>query len=532
MKFNAKDLIQKGYVLNELPPIFTSSVYADNYSIIFPQNSLRQISRGDNSSSECTYYSIPKAGYNRRILGLPNPLHYTLLVQTLENKSAEIAKYLNSSISCSLPVIDVSNKRAVTQCQTFSDFRRKGFLRSSGTFYNLKLDISRYYQTIYTHIIPWALHGRNIAKARTHDMNLLGNLLDAEVRNLQSKQTMGIPIGPDTSLIISELIGCSLDKELVTRFPNIKAVRYVDDYSIYVSSRSDAEEVLKFMQTLLSNYLLAPNEDKTLVKEFPFNTDPEWIISLRSLKAICFKDSTGSEQEGDIRQFFSSAFDWAEKYPKDEVMKFAARILFGIPISSVNWDYYEAWLLKMGLYDPYTLPEICKILHSNVNLVSKKSLKVFAHELLEKHIAKRHSFEICWTLWITKIFKIRISNKIASELFNSNDPIPTLMALDLINSDLISKKTSIKHIKLDLTADSLRDGRWILAYEAVMKGWIYPSAKNKNFIEAHPFFSKLFKNKISFYDENAVITSSEEVRSFKTDNIKALRDFWGNHYWL
>lgn len=59
----------------------------------------------------------------------------------------------------------------------------------------LKTDISRYYHTIYTHSIPWALYGKAHCKANLHNhqfTNSMGNRLDQAVRQSQQNQTIGI----------------------------------------------------------------------------------------------------------------------------------------------------------------------------------------------------------------------------------------------------------------------------------------------------------------------------------------------------
>lgn len=500
MKISAKDLVTKGYFFNELPPCFTSIEYGNNFYSFFNENRLDQIATSKGYKvSECVYYSIPKAGFNRRTLGIPNPLHYSALAYILSNNAAAIGRNLKSTISCSLPT-NYNGPKAFKTEKNFPEFRRHCFLISEEATFELKMDISRYYPTIYTHIIPWALHGKLLAKKKQNDPSLLGNIIDKYTRAMQSGQTMGIPIGPDASLIISELIGSKLDEEIRKKFPKIRAARYIDDYYFYFTNRSDAESVLKFVQSLFSDYLLTCNEEKTRLKEFPFSTDPLWIISLRSLKSTYFNNGSKPEQEEDIRQFFSAAFDWAEKNPNDEVMKFAVKSLYGVKISKDNWDYYQAWLTKMGLYDPYTLPEICAIFYTNRQYLDGKQIKLFVHQLLERHVSKRHSFEVAWTLWLAKIMGIKINKPISEKLFDGSDTIPTLMALDLKHQGLIPKTASSKNLNVDLNSSALHDGRWLLAYEAYTQGWLKVSKTNSKFIKDHNFFSVLEQNKISFYD--------------------------------
>lgn len=515
MKINAKNLVTRGYFFPELPPPFTSKDFGDKYQLLFSKSTLDQLSKRKPSSSECVPYAIPKAGYKRRILGVPNPLHYAALAEVLEKNNHDILKKLRSKISCSLPIED--SDRAYIKEKTFKEFQRHCFLISKECTFELKTDISRYYPTIYTHIIPWALHGRKEAKRKRNDNTLLGNIIDKYTRCLQSGQTMGIPIGPDTSLIISELIGCRLDKELIDRFPKLKSARYVDDYYFYFSSRAEAETVLNFFQTLLSEYSLSINDEKTSLREFPFGVDPEWLIELRSLKTTCFLDNIESQQEENIKQFFSIVFQCAEKYPQNEVMKFAAKILTGINISDSNWDYFEAWLIKMGLYNPYTLPEICAIFYTNRKRVHKRSVKLFVEQLLKQHNSKRHSFEVSWTLWLSKIMEIKISKTLAEKVFNDNDLIPTLLGLDLKKNGFIHKSVKTTALKAELNEESLMNNKWLLAYEATIKGWLKPKKADIKFIKSHPFFSKLEKGKVSFYDDT--ITQTEILTRPITEDV-------------
>lgn len=524
MKIEAKELVSKGYLFPELPPCFTTNQFGGVYQSLFTSASLNKIAKG--KLTECVYFSVPKAGFNRRIMGIPNPLHYSILAESLENESARIVKAFKSDISCTTPERDTGRKAFKTR-QNFASFVRHRFLISEEASFELKVDISRYYSTIYTHIIPWALHGRDKAK-KDRSNALFGNILDRNMRNLQSGQTMGIPIGPDASLLVSEIIGSSLDREVRKKFPNIRAARYIDDYYFYFSNKIEAEKVLKFFQSLLSNYLLSPNEEKTGLREFPFSTDPIWIISLRSLKATCFNDDSGNEQEGDIRQFFSAAFDWAEKFPKDEIMKFAARTLYGVKISDKNWDYFQTWLIKMGLYDPYTLYEICAILYTNRERVSKETISLFVKELLDRHLSKRHSFEVAWTLWLAKILEINISDEQSEAIFDSNDVIPTLIGLDLREKGLISKRVKTLKLKLDLSNEGLSDGRWLLAYESYVKGWLKPLSSNKDFVNNHDFFSVLALNKISFYNANAVQDEVPDLSDKPESEKHKIVKYWLN----
>ena len=59
-----------------------------------------------------------------------------------------------------MPVINTSKGRAIKTLKTFPDFERECLINSFDRLYELKTDISWFYPTLYTHTIPWALHGK------------------------------------------------------------------------------------------------------------------------------------------------------------------------------------------------------------------------------------------------------------------------------------------------------------------------------------------------------------------------------------
>jgi hypothetical protein len=152
----------------------------------------------------------------------------------------------------------------------------------------LKADLSRFYHTLYTHSISWALHTKAVAKARQFDRTLYGNLIDEAVRNTQDKQTLGIPVGPVTSDLISELLGASLDEELSNLRPGLKGLRYVDDYYLYFANRSEAEAALADLHSVANHFAVEINPLKTRISELPEPIQPGW-------RTACGRLSLGPE---------------------------------------------------------------------------------------------------------------------------------------------------------------------------------------------------------------------------------------------
>jgi hypothetical protein len=435
-------LIEKGYFARELPPQFVTYPLANKLALIKAAwnsklSSLTKPRKLFFSETKSTIYNIPKVGLSRRVISIPNPIHQTSLVETIINRWNEINLiYTKSNSSFSKPKEDPENKRAFITEHDFTSFKRSRFIGSFDNYHQVKSDISKFYSSIYTHSIPWIIHTKTFAKQNRTNLALLGNLLDKILRTGNSGQTVGIPIGPDTSLVIAEIINCEIDYILQNKFKNdnIKFFRFIDDIYIYCDSYTEAEKSFKFYQKTLSEYQLDINEEKTEISKTPFIFDTIWSIDLGNFK---FRKSPIS-QITDIERFTSLSFDLAIKNPKDSVSLFSIQVLKGIALYDENWDFYESVILKVLLTEPRTFDVVAQILCSNKTRVNKNKLKSVLTKIIENHITKGHNFEIAWALTLCKEFNLRLKNNTAKLIFESNDFISILVALDLKNIGLIN----------------------------------------------------------------------------------------------
>ena len=162
-----KELLENGYFPKELPPPFQTKIFANKLSVIEndwntvvvninkSQKSLKEAFKDKFWESKWVVHSLPKVGFSRRLLGIPNPYHQSILTKSITNNWAEIEKIFNKSkISNSKPVKDDTGKRALKSINSFGQFRKECLINSYDKIYEVRTDVSRYYGTIYTHIIP------------------------------------------------------------------------------------------------------------------------------------------------------------------------------------------------------------------------------------------------------------------------------------------------------------------------------------------------------------------------------------------
>jgi len=567
-----KTLIGKGFFPKELPPPFQTNQYGNEANNIL--NSWQQIfttntdvkntnigltkleTESSNQfksrkkekankfikryrSSKCALFSIAKGKFGRRPLQIPNPKNFLTLSEKIIKYWQELNSiYQMSSYSQSYP-IELDAKRAVrTKSKSVSEFRNTLVVESYDCLFETKVDISKFYPTIYTHSIAWGLLGFDKGKKYFLKKEELSNQdwkaltltdnnakfyqiadeIDMHLRNCQDRQSIGIPIGPDTSHILAEIIACRIDKILETESNiELKALRFYDDYSIFTKNKSDAEKVLKYLQKILNKFQLEINESKIKLLEYPIPFDNDWVIQLNQF------DFT-TNQKNSLRNYFSLVFEFANKNPNKSgwIIQYSLRAFeWGeVRISKKNWEFFESILLKVALSEPSALKEVVKIFityQAYFHTESKKKIKNVIEQLIDTHLEINHHFEVAWSLWFSRTFNIQINQDLVDRIIESDDTISKLIILDLYSSGIISSVDIIK-IK-DLCIDrSLFDDNWLLAYEAVKKGWINPH--DSMLLDKHEFF-KLLKDKgIEFYDPNKQITPSFDVSKKDKKNKK------------
>lgn len=499
-----KELLKSGYFPKELPPPFESKTFSDKIGIIKKKwNSVsspfKRPERLKYSESKWVVFSIPKVQLSRRIINIPNPLHQSKLSATIADRWIEIDDiFKKSTISSSSPIEDPKKNRALIPKHDFGAFKRRRLNESFDNLYEVKTDVSRFYGTIYTHSIPWLIHTKPIAKINRDDYTMLGNALDRDLRCLNSGQTMGIPIGPDTSLVIAEIITCLMDVQIQTKLKTVKSFRFIDDYYLYCDNYADAEKAFKFIQSLLTEYQLDINEEKTKISKVPFAFDSKWSIELGSFQ---FRKKANS-QLTDIERFVSLSLIHSKENPKDSVLLFAIQVLKYLKLFDENWDTYESLILKIGITEPRTLPDVTEILASNITRISNTKIKSIIEKLINIHLPKGHNYEVAWALWMCVEFKIKIKNKMAERIFASNDYVSILIAMDLQSRNLINSSVSTNGLLTELTEDSLMNENWLFTYESIKKGWLVPT---DNPIDKNKYFEILLANGIYFYREEAKV---------------------------
>jgi hypothetical protein len=501
-------LLRVGYLPSQLPPPFTTRMVADHYAHLKGKwSTLSNVA----PLAKAELFSVARAGHQRRSTSLANPVTQTFLsVQISAFWGKFVQHYRKSRFSTSHPRFLAKGGRAANVPSMGALFEKK-VLMSAGFKFMLRTDISRFFPTIYTHAVPWSLHGKAVAKKNRHRLNAtyFGNLIDQALRQGQDGQTIGIPIGPDTSHIIAEAIATSLDLSLRTRLKQWPiGFRYVDDYFMFFQTMSECEEALAALARVLKDYELQLNFEKTKIASVSDISEDSWTHQLRSFKL----DSVGRLQRSDIHHFFDLAKDLARKNTDENVMKYALKRAASTLVQKVNWDVFEAHLCHIVLSYPNTLQTVAQVLgtyHHHGFPLDKVRLTRLVNVLVQDHAPLGHHSEVAWALWICKDLSLRLERTNIDLVSEMHSSVCALILMDLEANTILPKPIKRTYWAQLMTADALREDLWLLSYEAGVRGW---AGFNDAHVLADDYFRELQALNIRFYDVAAATPRLFDVK--------------------
>lgn len=277
-------LIQESYFNRKLPPYFKFSKLLNQLSVALEKSNLSDSINQDNKPHEIEQVNYKlldnKDGeYAWRLFQLINPAIYVSLVhkitdeknwKLITNKLKEHKK--NNVVNCvSLPVIPHNLKTIQKKqiLQWWEEVEQQSLVLSLEYKYLFHTDIANCYGSIYTHSIPWALHGKEEAKKNRKDQSLLGNVIDYHLQNMSHGQTNGIPEGSILMDFVAELVLGYIDASLTERLTvpknTYRIIRYRDDYRIFVNDIEDGKNIIKQLTDILSEMKMRLSTEKTKV---------------------------------------------------------------------------------------------------------------------------------------------------------------------------------------------------------------------------------------------------------------------------
>lgn len=492
----AEALVRKGYLPRELPPAFASDDLGAHVAGLEPPP-------GRPQWTECARHNLARVSGFRRPLKIPNPRSFVELARLVEELWPELESHVGrQSFAISRPVVTRTAERALRPRYRFGQQPRFRARTWAGRRYVLKTDISQFYSSIYTHSIAWALEGKGQAKARLgqREPATSGDRLDKAIRAGCGGQTVGVPIGPDTSFLVAELVLSAIDARLLRDVPNLSGFRYIDDYELAFRTRSEAEFGLVALEAALAEYELSINIAKTEISELPEPFDVTWTHEIAAFEV---RAGSATQTGNDLLALFSRAAELAKEKPG--ALKYALLKSRGVDIPKSFWPVMQSLVWSAASSEPTTVPAALDLLLAKSHELSEPVNIDQASDVLDGlavvNAAVHNSSEVVWVLWAAISLQAPLSAESASRVSEVEDNFAALLALQADELGLLPAGSldRTKWQNLVAAEGALLGPDWLLAYEGVQKGWLDTDDDD---IAADPFFSQLSDRGVRFFNPN------------------------------
>lgn len=384
-------LLGYGLFANKLPPAFTSVPFLDYCQVNNPIYS-------DKDWHDYIFYSSMRNVNIPRAFGIPTPMKYQRLCKILKDnwdnlkihfhQQTDLQEYRVSRIH----LRKLYGKNELFE-MNYKNWRIDGnpetgllFLKPQGASkFIVKADISTCFPSIYSHSLPWALVGKEIAKANCKNDALWYNKIDTACSTLKNGETHGLLIGPYASNLLSEVILTVIDKKLYDK--GYRYYRNIDDYECYVESIERAQCFLHDLEEALREFDLPLNHKKTAVLPLPVAMAEKWLHKLNSYLAI----TNGIISYKEANAYLDLALSLANDTGDSAVLKYAIKALAGKSLTINAKKLAAQRIMHMSGVYPYLI----QLMEESVFIplgVGQTEIKAYVDSIYSDSLAT-HNYE-------------------------------------------------------------------------------------------------------------------------------------------
>lgn len=411
-----------------------------------------------------------------RHLGIPHPESYLIQSLVIKKYWEEISIHnTNSSKQISrIHIRYIDGSKIFEMNYKGSDhpqLEENEFEWMAGAQFVVKADISACFPSIYTHSIPWALHGKDKSKTKRGLLALSGNLLDQCTQKTRDGQTNGLLIGPHSSNIISEIVLTNIDS-LLTLKGYEKLKRHIDDYEFYAESFEKAECFLHDLGLALREYELTINEKKTKILKLPRPSEENWVNELNRFHFAKDEEIKFST----VRSFLDLALDLAQIAGTSAPLNYAIKVMskdqYKKPrqLNERAKRLYVQESINLALYYPYLAPLLEKYVFEQYPCSDlKERIASFANYLIIMGTQKLYPDAIAHGFYYALKYQIDLVFKNSQDIINIDDCIVNVLFLKYTEShNLQDIKSKIKERSNQIKHPDFKreqDRQWLLIYQ-------------------------------------------------------------------
>lgn len=375
-----------------------------------------------------SHFNASKRGFQRRAFGISHPAFVRdAALFFVKNWSAIDKQMKLTSCSSSVPDFAGTQSRALalTPHSKLPTLRLRRLARYK---FCVVTDVSRCFPSIYTHSIPWALNGKDKAKNdfKPNSASVWGNRLDYIMRQSQDAQTMGVPVGPDHSRVVAEIILKAIDVDFTARVGPATYLRHVDDYWIGGNSYEECEHSLHSLRMALNDYSLDINEQKTRIVPTSSVVAEVWPYDLEAQLETALSEEKVSRYESRIVSLLGNIVEQSASSSDDGIIKFFIRKLDNWRKWDSHWSLLEPFLAHVAVQFPHCLPYVAQIIVWRLKTdreIDSELWEEITQVLLSGSSAAGRDSEVIWALWLSKELDMTLPNNVFARIVENNAPL-------------------------------------------------------------------------------------------------------------
>jgi hypothetical protein len=321
----------------------------------------------------------------------------------------------------------------------------------------------------------------------------LGNKIDKAFRAIQGDKSVGIPVGPDLSFLVSEIVLSRIDSGLGKSAIRSRAVRWFDDYWLGYPSLEDAERGLALLEAELRKFRLTCSGAKSRIVKLPVDLEPVWKSVLNPLRVRATVASLG--------QLFDIAFRLRAENG-EVILIYAITKLFDHRKFRFMIDLIVDLVCQSVLIEPGCIVKVVALLvHYDINGVKldKGVIRSAIEVLVERNFRTGVGGDVVWALVLAQALKIELDKQVGRKISKIDDDCVAILSMHLAELKLLHGWSATLWQKR-IRPDVLNGEHWLAIYEGVRHGWL---TDKRSIIKNDALFGPLLAAQIGFYDKDA-----------------------------
>lgn len=461
--------LMRGLFPEKLPPIFTVEKYLDYEKRHAPHGfSVNKIWR------TFVLYENMRSLNRPRQMGIADPIGYSQLCHCLEEHWGKIQDYFNEVTKNQEYKVSRVHVRKMdgTDLIFKMNYHPRAWNQDPvpdiriGAHYLVRADISNCFPSIYTHSLPWALVGKDVAKEHTGKIyeNEWYNQIDRCAQCIRNGETTGLLIGNHASNILSEIVLSRIDERLCSNASKYRYVRYIDDFECYADTRDHAEAFLVDLKDALSAYNLKINYSKTSIIELPTEYDSSWVGKINEKLSLL---PTGILPRKNIESFLASVVRIMKEENDAAVALYALKALSKRVMFDDARIYYVKYIAHLAAIFPYLYAAFDKYIFDAFD-VSISAIADIAQRMLDHCLQVRNFEEGSYAFYFAYKYGFEVNFHVDG-IIKSHDAVLCLCCyLYARRLGLVDIENAIKSYAASIVCDETSFGeQWIFLFEVL-----------------------------------------------------------------